>query len=284
VAEGIGQVFVAMADPYEMVGGQGIQQLRAAGITVQLGLLELEARQLNAAYIKRIEYRLPWVIAKWAMTLDGRIASRTGHSQWISGSASRQWVHELRGRVDVIMVGSGTALADDPMLNSRLPEGQPSRRTALRVVIDSQLQLPLESRLAQSAGQLPTLLWAGPEADPAKAEALREIGCTVQVSESSQPNDRLKELLGYLVSKYQATNLLVEGGSRLLGSLFEIRQIDQCEVFIAPKLVGGHAYAPLACWGCDQVGDGPVLECIVQSKRGEDWHVSSRLNWQRGKA
>ncbi len=131
VRTGIGRVVVAQVDPFPAVAGQGVQRLRDAGIVVDVGLLEESARQLNAPYRKLIQQQTPWIIAKWAMTLDGKLASRTGYSQWISSAASRQRVHQLRQRVDAVMVGRGTAQADDPLLTARpagSTHGHPHRR------------------------------------------------------------------------------------------------------------------------------------------------------------
>ncbi len=134
---GVARVVIAMHDSFAEVAGGGVKQLREAGIEVTVGLLDDEARQLNAPYLKLIEQGRPWVIAKWAMTLDGRIASKTGSSQWISGEASRAIGHGLRGRVDAIIVGRGTAAADDPLLTTRLSDGNKPPRTATRVVFES---------------------------------------------------------------------------------------------------------------------------------------------------
>jgi diaminohydroxyphosphoribosylaminopyrimidine deaminase / 5-amino-6-(5-phosphoribosylamino)uracil reductase len=133
LAAGVRRVVAAMADPFPEVAGQGAAELTAAGVEVELGLLEPAARELNAPYLKLLATGRPWLVAKWAMTLDGKIATRTGDSRWISGEASRQVVHELRGRVDAVVVGSATAAADDPLLTAR----PPGPRTAVRTMVDS---------------------------------------------------------------------------------------------------------------------------------------------------
>src|SRR5262249_19006394 len=142
------------ADPFPRVAGGGIAELRAAGIEVEVGVCEAEARELNAPYLTLLGKGRPWVIAKWAMTLDGRIAARTGDSKWIRNPASRQFVHELRGRVDAVIVGSGTALADDPQLTAR----PPGPRTAARVVLDRRGRLPLTSKLVRTAREVPVIV------------------------------------------------------------------------------------------------------------------------------
>src|SRR5262249_2887878 len=147
------RVVAAMADPFPRVAGQGVKLLRQAGIDVEVGQCEAESRRLNAPYLKLLSTGRPYVHAKWAMTLDGKIASRTGHSQWISGPGSRQRVHQLRGRMDAIVVGIGTALADDPLLTAR----PPGPRTAIRVVLDSQARLAVTSKLVETAASIPNL-------------------------------------------------------------------------------------------------------------------------------
>ncbi|MFO0939456.1 MAG: bifunctional diaminohydroxyphosphoribosylaminopyrimidine deaminase/5-amino-6-(5-phosphoribosylamino)uracil reductase RibD [Pirellulales bacterium] len=151
---GVSRVVIAMQDPFGLVQGKGIQQLRSAGIQVDIGLEQTAAQLLNSAYLKRLSQGKPWVIAKWAMSLDGRIASSKGHSQWISCEESRDRVHLLRGRMDAIIVGSRTAKTDDPMLTPRPKDAEPPR-LPLRVVIDSACSLSVSSKLAQSATQFP---------------------------------------------------------------------------------------------------------------------------------
>ena len=272
----VARVVAASCDPHAVVAGRGLARLLEAGIKVETGLLEAEARELNAPYFKRIQTGQPWVIGKWAMSLDGKIATRTGHSQWISGESSRQWVHALRGRVDAVVVGIGTALADDPLLTAR-PAGV---RQALRVVVDSRLRLPVQSQLAQTARTEPLLICAGPNAPAANAAELEALGCNVWISPIEDRQQRLSAMLTMLVQQSNATNILVEGGSGLLGSLFDLQQIDQCEVFIAPKLIGGmHSPSPLAGLGIDKVSKGPKLSLVQYQMHDQDMHLSYRLRW-----
>lgn len=244
IAAGIKRVVIGSRDPFPAVDGRGIGKLQAAGIAVEVGLLDAEIRGLNAPFRKLVQTGLPWIIAKWAMTLDGRIASRTGSSQWISNERSRQIVHRLRGRMDAVIVGIGTALADDPRLTAR-PTGL---RTALRVVVDSACRLPLESHLVRTAREIPVLIATTPAAKAERVAALRGLG--VEVLVLSQPQNamtapdqsgarvNLGELLAEL-GKRRLTNVLVEGGGALLGSLHDAGQIDEVHVFLAPKLLGG---------------------------------------------
>ena len=162
IRAGIKHVVAAMLDPFAQVAGKGVELLRAAGITVETGLCEQEARSLNAPYLKLLATGKPYVHAKWAMSLDGKIATRSGDSRWISNEASRKRVHELRGRMDAIIVGIGTVLADDPLLTAR----PPGPRTACRVILDSCGRLPLSSKLAQSARLVPTLVVTVGQGEP----------------------------------------------------------------------------------------------------------------------
>ena len=235
LASGIRHVVIAQRDPFPRVDGGGIAALRAAGVRVEVGVLEEEARRLNAPYLKLVEQQLPWVIAKWAMTLDGKLATRSGSSRWISGEASRQIVHQLRGRVDAILIGRGTAAADDPLLTAR----PPGSRVALRVVLDSQAALAESSQLVQTAQEAPVLIVASDEAPKGNIARLAAAGCEVLCL----PGDRAQRLTALLaeLGQRRMTNLLVEGGNEVLGALADARQIDEVHAFIAPKFVGGAA-------------------------------------------
>lgn len=243
IEAGVRRVVAAMSDPFPAVAGRGAETLRSTGIDVELGLGEAEARTLNAPYLKLLSSGKPWVLAKWAMTLDGKIATRTGESRWISSEASRQRGHELRGRVDAIVVGSGTAAADDPLLTAR-PAGP---RQAVRVVVDSRASLSPESQLVHTAREVPVIVAAGNEAAEADCQRLKSAGCEVLVLPGATHGARLDELLSEL-GRRRMTNVLVEGGSRLLGNWFDLGQIDEVHVFIAPRIFGG-AQAPTAVGG-----------------------------------
>ena len=155
IRAGLARVVAAMPDPFPKVAGGGLTALREAGIAVELGVLESDAEQLNAPYLKRLRTGQPWVIAKWAMTLDGKLATRTGSSRWISSERSRELVHDLRRRVDAILVGRGTVVADDPLLTAR----PPGDRTALRIILDRLARTPLDAKLVTTSNQMgPTLI------------------------------------------------------------------------------------------------------------------------------
>ncbi len=272
IEAGVGNVVVAVEDPNPMVAGQGIARLRQAGIKVRHGLLETEARQVLAPYLKRVQRGLPWTIAKWAMTIDGKIASRTGDSQWISNQASRTEVHQLRGRMDAILVGIGTALADDPMLNARTPEPPP--RVATRIVLDSAARLPLTSKLVQSANEIPVLIAVTEGADPAKVKSLEDHGC--EVRRFASRDQILPELLSQL-SRHGITNLLVEGGAGILGTLNELDMIDEVQLFLGPMLLGGAAApSPIGGLGAEALADSPQFRLVDMNRRGDDIHAIYR--------
>ena len=167
---GIARVVVAHPDPNPQVDGQGIDALHAAGITCDVGQGKPDATRLLAPYIKWVTTGRPWVIAKWAMTLDGKLATRAGDSQWISSPQSRQIVHQLRGRVDAIVIGSGTARIDDPLLTARPNDPSDVRRLATRVVVDSKCRLPVGSQLARTTAAVPLLVATSNAAEPARRE------------------------------------------------------------------------------------------------------------------
>lgn len=263
IAAGVGRVVPAMSDPFPAVAGRGARELAAAGIEVEVGVLEKEARWLNAPYLKLVETGQPWVIAKWAMTLDGKIATHTGDSRWISSEASRTIVHELRGRVDAIIVGSGTALGDDPMLTAR----PPGPRTAARIVVDSQASLSSDSQLVRTAHEAPVIVAAAASATSENRERLTSDGCEVLSLAGATHADRLQELLGEM-GRRRMTNVLVEGGGKLLGSLADGNLIDEVHVFVAPRMIGGQA--ALSSIG----GRGVALVCDALTIERTEWRDS----------
>jgi len=234
IGAGIRRVVVAMQDPFEQVAGRGLALLREAGIRVEVGLCETLARKLNAPYLKLRTSGLPFFTAKWAMTLDGKIATDTGDSTWISSEESREMVHRMRDRVDAVMIGIQTALRDDPLLTCRLPGGRSPRR----IVVDSSARLPLESRLVAGVREAPLWVACGRSAPLERVRALADAGCRViPLPERADRVDLMA--LASMLGKEPLTHVLVEGGSELLGSLFEERLADRVTVFVAPKLLGG---------------------------------------------
>jgi len=242
IRAGIGRVVVAMQDPFTEVAGRGLAQLRKAGIKVEVGLCEKQAMRLNAPYLKLNQRGLPWFTAKWAMTLDGKIATAAGDSQWISCEKSRQFVHQLRDRSDAVLIGVRTALKDDPLLTARLP----GTRNPTRIVVDTRARLPHDSKLVASVKDAPLWVVCGQQAPRENLDALTKAGCRVIVLPQHDVGVDLLSL-AELLGTERVTNVLVEGGGRILGSLFEAELIDHVMVFVAPKLLGGqHAPTPIA--------------------------------------
>lgn len=273
IAAGIERVVVAQVDPFPSVVGQGIQKLRDHGMHVEVGLLESEAQQLNAPFRKLVLQHTPWVIAKWAMTLDGKLASRTGHSQWISNAASRQRVHDLRRRVDAIMVGRGTTQADDPLLTAR----PPGHRQVTRIVLDSTARLSPDSRLVKSCREQPVLVAISPAAASQRRIRLEEMGCELFLTPGRTPAERLVGLLAEL-GKRRMTNVLVEGGGELLGGLWDLDLIDEVHVFVAPKLVGGReAISPLLGTGRCEIPAPASLHNPQVEVLDQDVYITGRV-------
>jgi diaminohydroxyphosphoribosylaminopyrimidine deaminase/5-amino-6-(5-phosphoribosylamino)uracil reductase len=272
------RVVIAMLDPFPQVAGRGVSGLRAAGVAVDVGVLESEAQQLNAPYLKRLRVGLPWVIAKWAMTLDGAIATSTGDSKWITGEKARASVHRMRARMDAILVGSETVLVDDPLLTARVPEPLGLPRKCIRVVLDRRLRIPLDSQLIQTAATWP--LWIATtqttiDSAGEKVSALRSAGAElVVVPQGEGLTPSLEWLLRHL-SQRELTNVMVEGGGTLLGAFFDGGWVDQVECFIAPRVLGSsQAKRPIA--GRDRVwmNQTAVLDQVVCQSVGEDIHIS----------
>jgi diaminohydroxyphosphoribosylaminopyrimidine deaminase/5-amino-6-(5-phosphoribosylamino)uracil reductase len=279
IASGIARVVAAMRDPFPRVAGGGFARLTAAGLGVQWGVEETEARFLNAPYLKRLTTGRPFVTAKWAMTLDGKTACQSGDSKWISNPRSRSIVHALRGRMDGILVGIGTVLLDDPELTAR-PSGL---RCPTRIVLDSTARLPLDSKLAQTARTVPVWVAVSEAAPPDRVEALRRMGVEPIPVRGGGPIP-IPDLLDEL-GRRGLTNLLVEGGGRVLGSFLDAGEIDAVEVFIAPTLEGGsHAFTPFRGTGVSLMAEALRLSRHRVSVLDGDVSLSGRIVrpwWQR---
>jgi len=267
LAAGIRRVVVGIADPSPHADGSGLSRLRDAGLEVEVGVAVESVRRLNAPFLKLLETGHPWIHAKWAMTLDGRIAAAGGHSQWISGEDSRLLVHQLRGRVDAVVVGIGTAVADDPLLTAR----PPGPRMATRVVLDSTARLPLDSQLVRTSPDVPLLLACAETADSSRVAALVEAGVEVI---AGPVDDRGRLEIENLLEEFGSrrwTNVLVEGGSEVLGALADGGWIDEAHVFLAPKLVGGReALGAVGGDGLTRIPEAASLVCVETRTVGED--------------
>jgi len=235
---GIQRVVAGMKDPNPLVSGRGIKRLKEAGVRVKVGICEGACQELNAAFGKSITTRTPWVILKAAVSLDGKAATRSGDSRWISSGASRRQVHRLRTRVDAVMVGIGTVRRDDPLLNIRLP-GRRTARQPLRVVIDSRLRIPLGSRIVRTAEDFPTLVATTPAAPPGRMDRLKKAGVKVLVIRGDrQGRVKLRPLMKKL-GVLGIQSVLLEGGPTLNAGALQERIVDRILLFVAPKIIGG---------------------------------------------
>lgn len=255
IAAGIKRVVAAMRDELPPVSGRGVRVLRKAGIQVRIGLCQQQARHLNGPYLKRKETGRPWVILKWAQSIDGKIATRTGDSKWISGAESRRYAHKLRGRVDAIVVGVATVIADDPALTCR--HGRP-RRTASRVVIDPKLRTPPDAQLIRTAGKVPTIIVTDRrQIGSAKARRLAKLGVEILGLRSSRSGLDLNGLLKEF-GRRRMTNIMVEGGGRTLGAFLDAGLADEAVVFVSRRLIGGRqAPSALSGQGPARIADSP---------------------------
>jgi diaminohydroxyphosphoribosylaminopyrimidine deaminase/5-amino-6-(5-phosphoribosylamino)uracil reductase len=236
-----------MRDPNPIVAGKGIRRLRRSGIKVDVGTLEESCRELNAPYGKFITEHRPFVILKAAMSLDGKIATRTGDARWVSSEAARDYGHFLRQTVDAILVGIGTVRKDNPLLTAR-PAKSKVMKQPLRIVVDSRLRIPLHSQLLETAGQYPTVIATTSSASPAKIRQVEERKAKVWIL-PKDPQGKVN--LGKLMQRLGArgvVSVLLEGGAELNASAIRKQLVDRFLFFLAPKMVGG-ARAPGAIGG-----------------------------------
>ncbi len=271
IAAGVAEVWVSTTDKNPLVSGTGIDQLRRAGITVHVGQGQYEADELSAPHTKLITTGRPLVTAKFAMSLDGKIATRSGDSKWITGEESRRYVHELRALSDAIMAGIGTVIADDPLLTARRPDGTPLPRQPLRVVVDSSGRIPLESTLLKQPGETLVSTVGGPEE---KLASLEVAGAEVLTVPESDGRVDLLALLNELGDR-GVTTVFVEGGATLLGSLFDAGLVDRIVGFVAPVIIGGgSALSPVGGVGVDRMVDALTLSDVQVQTFGADVAVT----------
>jgi diaminohydroxyphosphoribosylaminopyrimidine deaminase/5-amino-6-(5-phosphoribosylamino)uracil reductase len=272
---GVGRVIIATRDPNPRVTGGGVEVLMDRGVAVSVGLLETEARRLNEAWFHWVDTGRPWVVAKAACSLDGKIATVSGESQWLTGEAARTLGHRLRHRVDAIVVGIGTVLADDPQLTTRLPRGP--GRDPIRLVLDSRLRLPLTSRLLHLESEAPTWVACTSQAPTAVRRALEGSGVEVLVLPPEADRVPLPALLDLLGNR-QVQSLLVEGGAETLGTFFEQGLVNQFYFFYAPKILGGRkAPGMVGGAGIAHLGEAHIARSLTVRRLGGDLLVSGYL-------
>jgi len=276
LAAGIAEVHIATLDPNPVVHGQGVAKLRAAGVKVVLGEGEADAQRLIEGFAHWVRTRRPWVVVKYAMTLDGKIATRTGHARWITGPQARVWVHRLRDQVDAILVGRGTVEADDPRLTTRVP-GATTVHHPLRVVLDSRGRAPLTARVfaADLPGQ--TVLAATPALPPARRAAFEAQGVEVwTLPAGADGRVSLPALLDALGAR-GITTLLVEGGPTVLGAFFDAGLVHKVHAFVAPVVFGGAAPSAIGGWGVARADQAPRLRAVTIERLGDDLLVTGYL-------
>ena len=270
VRAGVRRVVAPIEDPNPLVSGRGFESLRAAGVEVSTGLLALEASRLNEKYIHSLRRARPFVHLKLAVSLDGRIATRTGDARWITGEESRRRVHELRHEYDAILVGAGTARADDPVLTDR--SGLPRRRPLVRIVVDERLELSPQSQLARTAQGSPLIIYTSENVDESRTSALRDVGVEV-VCRPGGGRD-LASVLEDLHGR-SLQSVLVEGGATVAARFLEARLVDKVSFFIAPIIIGGEgARAAVGGEGACVISEATRLRDVEITERGGDVEIT----------
>ncbi len=279
---GIARVVVGSDDPTEKAAGRGLGILRDDGVEVVVagGELAAKARLLNQPFRKHARTGRPYVLFKSAMTLDGKVATRTGDSKWISGEASRRLAHHWRAECDAVAVGIGTALADDPLLTARIPSHPPVHRQPRRIVFDSEARLPLDSQLVGGAGELPLTVVISRAAPRLAADALEVAGADVIVATGENEPARVRNALSQ-IGAAGITSILLEGGPHLAGAFLDAGEVDEIRLFVAPVILGGsHARDPLEGEGVERIAEATralTLDCervagdVLISARMKEW-------------
>ncbi len=277
---GIKRICVARIDPNPAVNGKGLAALRKGGVQVDVGLLGEEAARLNEAYEHWVTTGRPFVTLKGGMTLDGKIATASGESGWITGKEARKDVHRVRNHTDAIMVGIGTVLQDDPELSARGQNPDSSHRIGrqpLRVVLDSRLRIPLKAKVLAWAIEQPTVVCTTPQANPKKIERLRQCSVQVWVMASQGQRVSLKRCFARL-GKEGITSVLLEGGSTLNGSVLKEGLVNAVRLYLAPRLLGGeNAKSLLGGEGPKRISQMKDLVDPRMKKIGRDWLITGRL-------
>jgi len=273
---GVKRAVIATVDPNPLVAGRGLRILEEAGIETSVGVMEEPAVRLNQFFFKYIKTRRPYVTIKSAMTLDGKIATVGGDSRWVSGEESRRLVHQMRNVYDAIMVGIGTVLKDDPLLNTRL--GNDTGRDPVRVIVDSKLELPMASQIVKTAWEQKTLLFCNSQADTGSIDLLEQAGITVIALPVTCEILPLAEVLNEL-GRRELCSVLVEGGAEINASLIENGLADKIHLFIAPKIVGGKtAPTPVGGLGAGLMKNAIAVNSIETTPCGQDILLTGYFN------
>ncbi|MEG1184152.1 MAG: bifunctional diaminohydroxyphosphoribosylaminopyrimidine deaminase/5-amino-6-(5-phosphoribosylamino)uracil reductase RibD [Eubacterium sp.] len=272
INSGISKVVIGSSDPNPMVGGMGVKQLRNKGIMVVEGVLKEECDLLNSIFFHYIKTGLPFVVMKYAMTMDGKIATHTGESKWITGEVSRQRVQEDRHRYTAIMVGVGTVISDDPLLTCRLEGG----KNPIRVICDTQLRTPLSAQVVRTTQEAPTILATCCD-DKKKHQAYTQSGCYVMVLPEMAGHLDLKALMIQLGHE-KIDSILLEGGATLNASALNTGIVNKVQAYIAPKIFGGkQALSPIGGGGVDHPKGAYFLKNTVITPYGDDFLLESEV-------
>jgi diaminohydroxyphosphoribosylaminopyrimidine deaminase / 5-amino-6-(5-phosphoribosylamino)uracil reductase len=273
IAAGVARVVVGATDPHPKVNGTGIQRLRAAGISVTTGVLEKDCAAVISGFVMSVTEGRPLLRLKLASTLDGRIATSTRESQWLTGESSRRAAHAMRGRHDAVMVGVGTVLADDPELTCRIAGFR--KAPLVRIVIDSHLRTPLMSRLVRGAAEHPLWLLHRDGADPARRKALQEAG--VKTMEMPASNAGVDLAAGMkMLAQEGLTRILCEGGGTLAAGLLRANLVDRLAWFHAPGIIGGDGWPAAQGFGVTELAAMPRFVPVASERWGDDWLTTYR--------
>jgi len=268
VEAGVKRAVVAMVDPSDKVDGKGIAELRQAGIDVEVGLLAEEADRLNEVFIKYVTTGRPFVFLKVAMSLDGRIATGTGDSKWITCEESRARVHQLRDQVDAVLVGCGTVAEDDPELTTRLPDGD--GKNPVRVILDGKANMPIDARVLAEGSAGVSWVVVGESAESDRVEKLRESGAEVVVLADSDGRIDFDVVLREL-GRREITSLLIEGGKGVFTEALRSGSVDKVLAFVAPVILGGDGrFSAVGELGVEEISDGLKLRDVSVKRIGDD--------------
>ena len=277
IAAGIKRVVIGVRDPNPIVNGRGIRRLRAAGLKVEVGILKSKCAQLNEAYNYFIQQRRPYVLAKVAQSLDGKVATKVGESKWITSKDARRFGHGLRNKADAILVGVGTVLADNPQLTCRVRGG----RDPIRIILDSKARTPVDAHVVQlaRASKTPTWVVVGSKAPARKRAALERAGVETFSAKMHADKIDLKDLLLHLGER-ELLSILVEGGPTVLGSFFEQKAVNKLYAFVAPMLIGGvEALSSIGGAGPSHLLNAARLSQVEVENIGRDFLVTGYPRW-----
>jgi diaminohydroxyphosphoribosylaminopyrimidine deaminase/5-amino-6-(5-phosphoribosylamino)uracil reductase len=267
----VARVVVGMKDPNPLVCGRGLKRLRQAGVSVSSGVLGTECRRLLSGYLTYVTMRRPLVVLKLAASLDGRIATATGASRWITGAQARRRSHEMRDRLDAVMVGAGTVRADDPRLTCRIPGG----RDPIRIVLDGRLSISPRSRVLRVGSQAPTWIFAAQDASERRAATLARGGAEV-IRLRGRGTVHLPSVLRELWLR-GVTSVLVEGGATLAAAALRARLVDRVVLFLAPMIIGGDGVPAVAALGTKRVAGAVQLRNVKFDRIGDDLVIEASL-------